>query len=90
MKTKVKFLVHVDPKPDPVLNAVFGAPDVYAYFPEENHDREGIYKTCYAHIGQHSAIHPDYAQESRNATEEERKELIQELKSIGYVLEILN
>jgi hypothetical protein len=79
--TKVLFLVN---EKDPEN------PDLFAYFPEENHDREGIYKTAYSHVGQHSSAHPDYAKESREATPEEYQDLKAELEGLGYNLEVLN
>jgi hypothetical protein len=45
-------------------------------------------RTCYSHIGQHSACHPDYAKECKEATD--YQELKEELESIGYSLNILN
>ena len=57
---------------------------VFAYFPKETHHAE--FKTCYAHIGQHSACHPDYIKECKPATD--YKDLFEELESIGYNLEI--
>lgn len=77
--TKVMFLVNDNDSENP---------DVYAYFPEETH--QGIYKTAYSHVGQHSAIHPDYARESRPATPEEYQELKTELEGRGYNLEVIN
>lgn len=65
-------------------------PDLFAYFPEENFDREGKFKTSYSHMGQHSAVHPAYAKESRQAKPYEYKDLKAELESIGYKLEVLN
>jgi len=79
--TKVQFLVNErDPE----------NPDVFAYFPEENHDVAGKYKTGYSHIGQHSAVDPAYAAESRIATPEEYTDLKAELEGIGYNLEVIN
>jgi len=77
-KTMVAFLVHPEHS------------DVYAYFPEEDYDAEGKYKTGYAHLGQHGAVSPDYASESREATPEEYKDLQAELEGVGYNLEVLN
>lgn len=77
--TKVMFLVNEN---DPEN------PDVFAYFPEIKH--QGIYRTAYSHVGQHSAIHPDYANESRQATPEEYQDLKTELEGQGYNLEIIN
>lgn len=87
MKTDVLFLWERDePK------------DVFAYFPNEQYygKIQGMtaidmaMRTCYAHIGQHSACHPDYARECREASPEEFKPLMEELESIGYNLNILN
>jgi hypothetical protein len=64
--------------------------DVFAYFPEENYDNAGKLKTGYSHIGQHSAVSPEYAAESRLATPEEYVDLKAELESIGYNLEVLD
>jgi hypothetical protein len=79
-KTKVVFLIENDSEP--------GTPEVYAYFPEENSDIYGVYKTCYFHVGQHSACDPFYAKESRPATPAEYADLKTELESIGYNLEV--
>ena len=79
-KTKVQFLI--DEKQSQW-------PEVFAYFPEENYDYDGQLKMSYAHIGQHSACHPDYAAESRPATVQEYADLKKELESIGYNLEII-
>jgi len=62
--------------------------DLFAYFPEEIHN--GEFATGYSQLGQHSAVHPDYAKESRPATPEEYQNLKTELEEIGYNLEILN
>jgi len=78
--TKVQFLVN---EKDPEN------PDVFAYFPEENHDVAGKYKVGYSHIGQHSAVDPRYAAESRPATPEEYANLKAELEGTGYNLEVI-
>jgi len=78
---KVKFLVNEKDPQDP---------DLFAYFPEENFDREGKFKVSYSHVGQHSAVHPAYAEESREALPYEYKDLKAELEGIGYNLEVLN
>jgi hypothetical protein len=63
--------------------------DVMAYFPLEDYDTEGFYKVCYAHIGQHSACHPEYVLELTPAEPEQYAELKKELESIGYKLQVL-
>ena len=75
-KTDVKFLVNEN--------------DLFAFFPNENYDNGNLLKSAYSHIGQHSACCEDYAEASRPATQSERKDLITELQSIGYNLNILN
>ena len=74
--TKVVFLIHKDD------------PDVYAYFPDEDYSES--YKMGYSHTGQHTAISPAYANESRLATPEEYNNLKNELETIGYVLDVEN
>lgn len=66
---------------------------VFAYFPEMVHSFNGYRPdnmTCYSHIGQHSACHPDYAKECKEATPEQYAELKKELEGIGYILDVQN
>jgi len=72
-KTKVKF-----------YKDTFG---VFAIFPEEIFDNKNNL-TCYSHIGQHSAICPDYVKitKCKKATKEEYQDLFNELESLGYNL----
>ena len=87
MKTKVQFLVHeIDGKLHD--KPVTWESDIFAYFPDMTASKG--FKTAYSHIGQHSACSPDYAKESRQASKDEYKDLLTELISIGYDLEILN
>ena len=44
--------------------------------------------TCYVHIGQHSAMSPVYYRETKPATPEEYRDLLEELINIGYEPEI--
>jgi hypothetical protein len=92
-KTDVLFLIE---KPEGDLPC-----DVFAYFPNEKYYGDGEtlaheysfdlrMRTCYAHIGQHSACHPNYASECKEASPDEFKPLMEELESIGYDLNILN
>jgi len=74
--TKVAFLVHQS------------HPEVYAYFPEIPHSQK--YMTGYAHVGQHTAVDPYYAKESRVATAKEYADLQAELEGLGYNLVVLN
>lgn len=61
--------------------------DIFAYFPQLKADNQGN-RTCYAHIGQHSACSPEYAADCLPA--DNYAELQLELISIGYDLKILN
>lgn len=61
---------------------------IFAFFPYEIADYNKN-MTCYAHIGQHSAMNPDYILSTKPATPEEYKDLFQELVSIGYDLKII-
>jgi len=54
-----------------------------AYFPNDDADNKGN-KTCYAHVGQHSACNPDYVKDLKKATPEEYKDLQAELVGQGY------
>jgi hypothetical protein len=64
--------------------------EVFAYFPYLNYNEDRYLKTCYAHIGQHSACHSGYAKNRRKATKEQYLPIQKELESIGYNLEVLN
>jgi hypothetical protein len=81
MKTKVIF------KKDKESNTVF------AFFPDMLYNVV-LYgkdmKTCYAHLGQHSACLQDYADECEEAKYNEFVELLKELIGQGYNLEVLN
>lgn len=60
-----------------------------ALFINESADNRGN-KSCYSHVGQHSICSPDYIRRCRKATPDEYKELLEELESIGYNLNIIN
>jgi len=87
-KTKVKFLIEKD---EIGPNGQTFAGDVFAIFPEET--RTGADRTklteCYAHIGQHSEACEEYINECTPATEEQYKDLKQELESLGYNLTVI-
>jgi hypothetical protein len=70
--TKVQFLIEKD------------VPFVFAYFPETDFDIDGIYKSSYSHIGQHSACSHVYANECQRALPSQYRDLLAELQSIGY------
>ena len=62
---------------------------IFAIFPYEINHQSFI--TTYQHIGQHSSGDYDYCiKSSKPATEEEYKDLFEELESIGYNLKIVN
>lgn len=66
--------------------------EIVAYFPQLNYNKR-LYgtstKTCYAHIGQHSACSVDYINNNCvKATKEEYTPLLKELQSIGYEIKI--
>jgi len=76
--------------------------DVFAYMPDDYwyRDSSGAYtdltgyedcmRSCYAHVGQHSACSPEYAKECKEASKKQSMDLYQELTMIGYNIEILN
>lgn len=76
-KDEVKFLLEQGSKDE-----------VFAYFPNMIADHNGN-KTCYSHIGQHSACHPDYAEKCKPAPKKYFEPLLKELESIGYELQIV-
>lgn len=63
---------------------------IFAYFPKETFGTDYKVKNSYAHIGQHSACHVDYAKECKEANFNQYQDLKRELESIGYNLNILN
>ncbi len=82
--TQVKFLIE---KPEGNLTC-----SVFAYFPKEKYSNlfSDMF-TSYAHVGQHSACHKDYAKKCKAATYDQYKDLLKELESIGYNdLKVLN
>lgn len=81
--TQVKFLME---KPEGDLPC-----NVFAFFPElPGNNQPGMF-TSYAHIGQHSPCHVDYANECKEATTNEYLPLLRELIEQGYNdLQIMN
>lgn len=75
--TKVKFLID---KP----NGNLPGGEVFAFFPElmDNNHSYTMF-TSYAHIGQHSACHVDYAKGCKEANYNEYCDLLKELISYG-------
>jgi len=79
--TKVLFLIE---KPEGDLPC-----NVFAFFPELHcYDKSqpdyNVMFTCYAHIGQHSACHIDYANECKEAELHQYQDLLKELIGQGY------
>jgi len=60
--------------------------EVTAVFIDENTE----FPDCYAHIGQHSICCKEWIDEQKKATKKQYQPLLQELKNIGYNVEILN
>lgn len=81
--TKVKFLIE---KPEGDLPC-----NVFAYFPDNWYNLDNLLRESYAHIGQHSACHIDYANECKEAPINEYFDLLNELIGQGYNdLQIMN
>ena len=59
---------------------------VLAVFPEITNNG---YKLCYAHVGQHSEMAPEYVKDMPLADEAEYKDLFNELENLGYNLWVL-
>ena len=82
MKIKVKFLIE----------KIGTGKEIFAYFPEMVSSYNGYRPdnmTCYSHEGQHSPCHPDYAKECKKASKKQYYELLNELTSIGYNLQVI-
>lgn len=64
--------------------------DLFAFFPAEDYtDRNDLTKSCYSHVGQHSACSVDYANSCREALPNEYADLKAELEGIGYKLQVV-
>lgn len=60
---------------------------IFAVMPYEIADLSGN-MTSYAHVGQHSALSPEYLRDTTPAREDEYRDLLEELVSIGYDPEV--
>lgn len=60
---------------------------ILAVFPYNISDLNGD-MTCYGHIGQHSAMCPEYLKATKPCKPEEYEPLKKELESIGYDLKV--
>jgi len=65
--------------------------DVLAVFPytRERSGHRNDLKTCYSHNGQHSVCAKEYLERCIPATPQQYQPLLEELKSIGYKLEVI-
>lgn len=65
---------------------------ILAVFPEDGYDNFTETVSCYSHIGQHSAVHPDYTLfKCEPCTEPSQyADLQKELEGLGYNLTITN
>lgn len=88
MKTKVIFKIEKDF--DENNKDTFIENHVFAFFPDMTFAQDSKIKTCYAHIGQHSACHIDYANECKEAKYNEFADLLKELIGQSYNLDVLN
>lgn len=94
--TNVKFLIE-KPEGDLPCNVIAFFPDEY-YYSRENIGYGGVtadnwkdMRTSYAHLGQHSGCHIDYANECKEAVFGQYNDLLRELIGQGYNdLHILN
>jgi hypothetical protein len=75
MKTKVYFVKDDD--------------EITAVFPYEVATSNINTMICYSHVGQHGTCIDTWVKDSDKAKPEEYKELLEELNTIGYKLEIL-
>lgn len=81
--TKVVFLLEQNAEGYTMSDGVF------AFFPEEAYNEDVNLRSCYAHVGQHSACHVDYASGCKLASKVRYAPLKAELEGLGYVLEVL-
>lgn len=81
-KTDVLFLIE---KPEGNLKC-----DIFAFFTSEKYNDTPNLFTCYAHVGQHSSCHLDYANACEQAVYSQYQDLLKELISLGYNLNVLN
>lgn len=86
--TNVKFLIE---KGNDTDNGTFEN-EVFAFFPNDLHNFVDLKMfVSYAHLGQHSACHIDYAKECKEADFNQYNDLLRELIGQGYNdLHILN
>lgn len=62
--------------------------EIIAFMPYDICNWQGDF-TCYTHIGQHSTTDYNYYLRCKPATKEEYQNLYNELKNIGYEIEVI-
>lgn len=82
MKQQIKVLFLIDKPEFQDIDENNQSPVVFAYFPDMHHNEK--LRTSYAHVGQHSPCHPEYAAECEEAEYYQYQDLLKELLSIGY------
>jgi len=76
-------------QPTRMIFRTFKDGEVIALMPEIPHDRMGYYCQSYMHVGQHGAASTGLiAAHTKPSTLEERRPLMRELVSIGYIIEL--
>ena len=63
--------------------------NITAYFPFEQYNSDKDLKSGYAHVGQHTGVHIDYAKSCKIANQVEYKDLLCEMEGFGYNLEVV-
>lgn len=63
--------------------------EIIAFMPYEIQNWQGQF-LCYAHIGQHSNCDYKYYTQCKNAHYHEYKDLLEELKQIGYNVQVID
>jgi len=62
----------------------------FAVWDDGNTGKNKGFLMGYAHVGQHTEIHPDYLTDKKKATRKQYMPLLKELESIGYYVEVEN
>jgi hypothetical protein len=73
---------------DKVIFRKYPEGNIIAFFPDDKYNDKFIWS--YQHVGQHSGASPELIDELQLATPEEYKDLLDELISIGYDVEVCN
>lgn len=67
-----------------------GPDSIFAFFPNNKFNSRTNLYCSYAHLGQHSACHIEYAELCKEATKKQYSDLAKEMEGMGYKLKILN